>query len=316
MGFAIRLLLLGAAVVAVARHADPLRDAWSRLAGGSWWIAAWMLVLPIVHLPLTGAIFRFATAKDPMGRERVGLGEMTALIATANLGNYLPLRPGLVARLAYHRSVNAISVVESAKILAGVVASGLAAGGVLVLASLAAARAAQAGAGEGSQAGIVSVPLIVALAGAVLGGGPRATLGRWWLVWALRYVDLVVWAGRYMLGFWMVGQVLSPSQAAIYAVVGNLAMLVPIAGNGIGLREWAVGLAAPWLPAWLLAGGSASEQAEALSVDLMNRAGEVLMALAAAPPAGWYLSRHVRRIATNRAGSSSVQRTGDSAPRA
>ncbi len=308
------LLLLVAAVVAVARHSHPLQDAWARLAGGSWWLAACVLVLPILHVPLTGAIFRFATAPDALGRERVGLGEMTALIATANLGNYLPLRPGLIGRIAYHRSVNGISVVESAKILAGVVGSGLAAGLVLVLAGLAAARAGQAGFGPGSQAGVASVPLLVAFAGAALGGGTGRVLGRWWLVWALRYIDLAVWAARYMLGFHVLGQSLAPSQAAIYAVVGNIAMLVPIAGNGLGLREWSIGLVAPWLPAWLLAGGSASGQSIALSADLMNRAGEVLVALLTAPAGTWYLGRHVRVLAANRTPGSSVQAHGEPTP--
>jgi len=289
------MALLGGAVVAVVRNAGPIGAAFDRVSSGAWWLLPALLILPFAHVPLTGLVFWAATPPGVDGRSRVGVREMTALIAMGNLANYLPLRPGMVARIAYHRAVNGISVVESAKILATVVASGLVAACLLVAAALAAARSA-GGSMPLLPVAVLCLPVAVGLLGVVYfreGGSAIASApSRWWLVVTLRYVDLAVWSVRYAIAFWAIGITLTPAQAALYAVVANIAMLIPIAGNGLGIREWVVGLVGPLLPGTIL--GASTDQAEGLSADLLNRSAEVVMSIALGTLGGWWMTRHVK----------------------
>lgn len=310
VGFVVGIVLLGGAVVAVVRHSGPIGDAFDRVTSGAWWLLPALLLLPLVHVPITGLVFWAATPPGADGRARVGVREMTALIAMGNLANYLPLRPGMVARIAYHRAVNGISVVESAKILGTVVASGLVAACMLVSAAFAAAHA-----GGGSMpllpVAVLCLPVVIGFLGAVYfredGSVIASTLSRWWLVITLRYVDLAAWSVRYALAFWAIGITLTPAQAALYAVVANIAMLIPIAGNGLGIREWVVGLVGPLLPGTIL--GASTVKAEGLSADLLNRSAEVVTSIALGTLGGWWMTRHMksRTKSANSAGSASVK---------
>lgn len=295
VGLVIGLALLGAAVLAVVQDAGPIAAAFDRVTSGAWWLLALLVLLPLVHVPLTSLVFWAATPPGANGKARVGIAEMAALIAIGNLANYLPLRPGMVARIAYHRTVNGISVVESAKILATVVGSGLGAAGLLLMASLAAVQA-TGGAIPGLPVAVLTLPIAIGLLGVVyfrVNGSIVASVpSRWLLVVTLRYIDLVAWGVRYGLAFWAVGITLTPAQATLYAIVANVAMLVPIAGNGLGFREWAVGLVGPALPGTIL--GISTVRNEGLSADLLNRAGEVVTSVVLGSLAGWWLTRYIK----------------------
>ncbi len=52
-----------------------------------------------------------------------------------------------------------------------------------------------------------------------------------------------------------------------------IATLVPFFSNGLGIREWAIGLAAPLLTAYQLEHG--------LTAELVNRTGEIAVVLIA-----------------------------------
>ncbi|MHC4784997.1 MAG: hypothetical protein ACYTE6_03445, partial [Planctomycetota bacterium] len=54
-----------------------------------------------------------------------------------------------------------------------------------------------------------------------------------------------------------------------FACLSVVPMLVPFVGNGLGLREWAVGLAAPLLTPYVLGLG--------LAAELLNRAAELVV---------------------------------------
>jgi hypothetical protein len=72
------------------------------------------------------------------------------------------------------------------------------------------------------------------------------------------------------------------------AVVAAVANLTPVIGNGLGVREWAVGLAAPLLGGY--------ETDAGLAAQLTGRAVDAVMAIALGGPAlAWIASR---RIAT------------------
>ena len=68
-------------------------------------------------------------------------------------------------------------------------------------------------------------------------------------------------------------------------------MQVPLMGNGLGVREWAVGLVGPMLPTWMSAASGGLSRGLGLSADLMNRGFE----LAAALPVGLVCSALLAR---------------------
>ncbi len=95
---------------------------------------------------------------------------------------------------------------------------------------------------------------------------------------ALRQVDALVWVARYLLVFALLEREISLPGAAAVAGVGMLATFVPLTSNGLGLREWAVGLTAAVLPAgWLVLEGAEGATGIALTADLLNRAGELIV---------------------------------------
>lgn len=315
VGFVVGLVLLGAAFYFVAHNLGPAKSALEKVKGGAWWLVPALLLLPILHLPLTGAIFWAATPPDAAGRARVGLLEMTALITAGNLANYLPLRPGMVARLAYHRAVNNIPIVESAKILGTVVAAGLVAAGLFLTASMAAVRA-SGGSIPQLPIAILALPLAIGLLGTIYFRASAPThssaLARWWMVLTLRYVDFGVWAARYALAFWAIDVQLTSAQAAIYAVIANAAMLIPLAGNGLGIREWVIAFAGPLIPGAIL-GSSAVK--EGVSADLLCRVSDICVSVLAGLIAAGWITRHLkRRAGVNSAASASVLSGGTAGP--
>lgn len=277
-GFVVGVVLLGAAVWTVRGQWDPMREAWGRLGGGWRWAIPVLLGLPLVSWALVSWTFAVLTKPDAQGRWRVGMGEMAALIGVSGLANYLPMKPGLVGRVAYHKAVNGIPVAESAGVIAANVGCGFA-GCVLVVAAGVGAIGAERWLG-GWGHGAWGLPACVVIPGVVLwwiGWGSGAGRTRRWS-WAvgLRYADTLAWAVRYWVVFGVVGKSITPAQAAVFAAASNVAMLVPVAGNGLGVREWAIGLLAPALPGWL---GEAGSLREALSADLINRVAEVAVTI-------------------------------------
>jgi hypothetical protein len=103
----------------------------------------------------------------------------------------------------------------------------------------------------------------------------------------VRYAELFVWAVRYHAAFALIGAPIGWGAALALACVGMAAMLVPLVGNGLGVREWAIGLVSSRIAGGVLELG--------LTADLVNRAAElaVITALGLAG-AGW-LTRRARR---------------------
>jgi hypothetical protein len=272
------VVLLGAAVWAVSRHSDDLASAVesARTAPALAW--AGLLVLPMVNWVLTAGVFWVLTRRFG----RVGTAEMAALIGVSWLLNYLPLKPGLIGRVAYHRVVNGIPVPASLRVLVeSLVVSGAAYLGVLlaVWGWSSGALAAVAGSAGG---------LIVALTGLLPCIRSRSTLGtdvqHAAAAAVLRLVDLAVWTARYALVFWMIGLELPVSSCVVVAVAGQLASLIPVA---FGVREWAVGLVGGRL---LAEAGQRALIGAAISADLVNRVAEVV----AAVPVGLISARVLR----------------------
>jgi len=271
----------------VFRSPGELRHAVDAARDASWWLIVLAIALPCINWLHMSVIFWLLTRRRAPGR--VVLGEMTALIGSAWLLNYIPMRPGLFGRIALHRSVHNIPVRDSTLVLI----ENIACGGVaivLALVGVLAMRQTQPqwhAATLGSTLLLPPVFLSLALTGA-------------WRTWSvatlLRAMDLIAWSARYAVAAAITGNPVSISEAVALAVVSQIAMLVPLAGNGLGLREWAIGFTAASLPAaWSLnAQGMSSETG--LLVDLMNRAAE----LAAAIPVGLVCGLVVARRLTRR----------------
>jgi hypothetical protein len=110
----------------------------------------------------------------------------------------------------------------------------------------------------------VPVPLLVA--------ATAFRRSRVWVVAGLiRYLEIMVWAVRYHAAFALLGSPIDANGALAFACVGSVSMLVPFVGNGLGLREWGIGLAAPLLTPYALELG--------LAAELVNRAAELVVIL-------------------------------------
>jgi len=268
-------VLLIAAGAVIARHQGTFVGAVRAAAGSPLWLICLCLLLPLMNWISVSMSFWVMTRRYGP----VGPGEMSALIGGAWLLNYLPLRPGLIGRLAYHRSVNEIPLKHSVL----VIAINSASTGVCALVMITIAILLPGGSRWPVwAAALAAPPLAMGLVAAGL--APRG--GHAWRYWAnmvLRYIDLLAWVARYAAVFALIGRPISLPLAVAAATASQLAMLVPIVGNGLGLREWAIGLtigAAPAAARILGAGEiSTADTPSALTADLINRAAELAVAI-------------------------------------
>ena len=286
-GYAVGLLLFAGAIGAVVLHRDVLLGAVHSVRGASAWLIALAVALPLANwLIVSVSIWVLTRAYG-----RVGLGEMTALIANAWMLNYLPMRPGMLGRVTYHKVVNDIRVRDSARVI--VYATALSGVSIVTLGSF--ALILQDRVGHLAWAGALAVPF-VACAIAIPLAGDRPTVRRLLVAAMLRHVDMLAWIGRYWAVFALLDVHLDIAGAVALAVVSQIALLVPFTGNGLGVREWFIGQAAAILPAGLVAG--ADQMAVGLAADLVNRAAELAVSLPVGLVAAWWLARRLARLGT------------------
>jgi hypothetical protein len=288
-GFVLGVLLLGGAVAVV--FSDPSRfvDLFERLRGAPVWAVVFLFASPLLNWLLVSACLWMLLRRHG----RVGLGEMNALVGSAWLLNHLPMRPGLIGRVGYHKIVNGIRVRDAVE--STLWSLGLA--GVAGAMGLSLAFLVPGGSGAGAMAVVLAGPVVVVgftAAGVWALRSRSAGVARAaWMLGALavRYADMAVWAARYAVVFWVMGAELTPVQIVMVTAVSQFAQLVPIAGGGMGLREWLVGLTA---------GSLAQAFDAALAGDLVNRAAETLLVV----PVGLISGAAVaRRLARFRAGA-------------
>jgi len=218
-----------------------------------------------------------ATLRTLLGRYgSVGALEMQAVVAAATLLNSVPMRPGVFGRIAYHRVVNGIAVVDCAKtvVQAAVITTVVAAWLALVA--------------------VVSIPVGLSLWYGVVGPIPllaaaaaRPAWRRWLVATVLRYLEVLVWAVRYHAAFALIGAPLDPTAALAFACVGTIASMIPFLGGGLGVREWAIGLLAPVLASAPIGLG--------VTGDLVNRAAAAVIIGALGPPSALWAVRRMRR---------------------
>lgn len=268
--FVIGVVLFGSAVWAVVRDAGTIGAVFATVRSSSPWLIVLALVLPLVNLALISVFFWMLTRRYG----RVGAFEMGALIGSAWVLNYLPLKPGMFGRLAYHKRVNNIRYKDSARVL-GWSAVTTAIGVALMFGGAVAALL--VGSGDWLWIGL---PVALASAAGVLMRASRFGRSWSWLAVAvvLRYADALVWTLRYWVVFTIAGLEMPVSAAAFATVVSQVSISIPLTGNGLGVREWAVGL----LVTLGYSAGDAGVGAgvgEALVPDLLNRAAELLVSV-------------------------------------
>jgi hypothetical protein len=270
IGTVASVLLVAGAVVAIARN-QAIVDSLSRAFASLRWDALTVLAATVLaQQVLTATVFWMLMRRHGP----VGWGEMNALIASSTLANYVPLQAGSIGRLAYHKVVHGIPVKTSLVVI--LVAMGLVAVSLvaLVVVGLWVSRA-------GASWWWVAV---TPLAWVPLLAGPATRVVGACLV--LRTVELLVIALQSWTAFRLSGWEIEPMTAVGVAVVAAVANLTPFIGNGLGVREWAVGLAAPLLGGY--------ETDAGLAAQLTGRAVDAVMAVVMGGPAlAWITSRRI-----------------------
>lgn len=283
VGSAVSLALFAAAIVALLSRQGDLERAWGSAREAPWWLIAAVVGLPLLNLGVVSVGFTVITRRFG----RVGWVEMGALISSAWLLNYLPMRPGMIGRFAYHKKVNGIRAVDSVRVLIEALFLSTTSMVALVAVGLLVPGDGVWPVGWGVGLAVVGPPA-AAWAAAPLLAWRGLHHWRYLVGWGTRYIDAAIWAARYMAVFELVGEPVSFGFACFLAGVSQVAFLIPISGNGVGLREWSIGLAT---------GGTG------ILADVVNRAGEVIAALVGGLIGGWYVSRGLARHAASLAGA-------------
>jgi hypothetical protein len=276
IGLIVGALLLSAAIMMVWRQREAVSVALSsiqdRPAGGVVWLLGLAAASILVNIILTGWTFSLLISRHG----KVGVVEMQALIAVSTLMNFLPMRPGLFGRVAYHKVFNNIAVRHSASVVLQAMAISFAVSLCLALAVML------------HNAYGHSITVLALLPLPVLGvAGAIWERGRVWC-WAaaIRFSEVIVIAVRYAVVFDLLGSPIASDTAIAFACISVLATMVPFLSSGLGLREWAIGLAAPLLTAY--------EMELAITADLLIRFIEVAITCAAGGLGFVWLARHQR----------------------
>lgn len=286
------LVIAGVVFVLIANR-DDIPALWERVRDAPPWLTALLFILPIVNWLIVSAAFWFPSrTRTGDDGTPVGPGEMVALIGMAWLVNHVPLRPGMVGRVAYHKRYNAISLRSSAVVLA--------LNGILSLVAMIL---------QGAMVGAVSVlsdeprPALcwTLLAISPFAGAAVALLARsaGWKHWdalavlALRLADFAVWVLRYQVLFAIADQTLTPVQAVALGVISQVVLILPFAGNGAGAREGVVGFVAVRMG--LDASDASAFSGAAITLDIIHRAAEFLIAIPVGIGSLIYLDRAMAR---------------------
>jgi uncharacterized membrane protein YbhN (UPF0104 family) len=265
IGFAVGLVLLVGAAIYLVSDPQTLHDFSVNIRNAPFWASVVVLVGPVLNWALVGLSLHALVRRHG----EVGKREMLTLVGSAWLLNHLPMRPGLVGRIGYHKKVNGIRVRDSLEasiwsVVHAAIANAIALGVVLLLPS---------DMGLLKLVGVLCMPLVVFIMIALVGFifNPRAG----YLVMGLVYrqADLMVWMVRYAAAFAMLGVVITPVQIVLITAASQIAQLIPITGGGIGFREWGVGIAAR-----MTAGGLITMRT-AVGADLINRAAETIIVI-------------------------------------
>lgn len=310
------LLLVIAAVWYVFQQPDLLTRAWTALKAQPWQMIALLLALPLVNWLLSAILFWVLTRQFA----KITLSEMTMLIGSAWLLNVLPMRPGLLTRVAYQSVVHKMSMKQNLIVVVYgsittllsivIVVFGL----LITLGVMRISLLPSDAAGRILGATLLLLTAAIAIAAWMLATSPKpsptgvhgqqprkfqAPIATWRVLTAtvMRMIDFASWTVRYYLAFAALGKPIDWSEASAVAIVSLLVGLLPVQ---MGPREWAVGLISSVLPSFRSSngavGGSAiTSPASGLTVDLFNRALELAVSLPIGLVCTWMVSRRLKQ---------------------
>jgi hypothetical protein len=294
IGFILGLGLLIAAAVVLSASPGMIDQLWTNLRHAPYWAIAVIISGPFLSWILVGMCLHMLLRRHGS----VGRFEMLMLVGSAWLLNHLPMRPGLIGRVGYHKLVNNIRVRDAVEatvwsLVFSVLSNGLIVGLVLLVPK---------DMSTAGQVGVLCGPAAVVGATGMVVGVFSTNSGRLIGAFAMRYGDVLIWLLRYGAVFAALGLDASAVQIAMIAAVSQFAQLIPITGGGLGFREWGVGITARQ-------GGHAMEAA--IGADLINRAVETLWVLPIGFYSTWWVARSLRR---HSATSGVASQTEDATP--
>lgn len=256
LGLSVGVILLVAAIAVVWRNQDQITAALEAIRDPSLFHVSILLLCVVMNIILSGLLFSLLIARYG----KVGILEMQALIASATFINYLPLRPGLFGRIAYHKTVNDIPASDAAKtVIQALICT------VSVAAWFALAMIVSAIFGTHLWIGGLLPIAFIAV------GISRCEWRIYSLAFGVRYLEVIIWALRYWAAFALLGVGIDAQTALALACISVIATMVPFFSNGLGLREWAIGLATPFLAMQV------TQMQIGLTAELVNRAGELIV---------------------------------------
>ena len=255
VGLFVGLALIAAAFWTIARSGTIVNQAWQHLSVASPILFAELLGC-IALIALCTALSVLILSNRTRPPIRVELREMLALICASTLGNFVPLQPGLIGRIAFHHQVHGIAVPISLLIaIQSTALTGIAA--LWIGAGLALTHAAHLSWSAAVLSPILLVPFL------------RNTAAReFTAAFFIRIMETCIWALRIHIAFQLIGQPIDAAAALALACVANAANTIPFIGNGIGIREWSVGFLAPMIAGVPLA--------DALAAEIVGRLAEII----------------------------------------
>ena len=274
IGTVVGAALLVAAIVGVVRN-----EAIGASLQAAWHSPHWDALALLVGAVLATQVLTSATFALLMRRHaRIGFGEMNALVAASTLANYVPMQAGSIGRLAYHRTVHGVPVRATL---------------VAILQAMAATAVATCAVGAAALLGTAAdapwwAPALVAVLWLPLAIEPAWRTFA--LVMVVRTLEVLAWAVHAWAAFRLSGWDIAPQTAIGAALVASAANLVPFIGNGLGIREWAVALAAPVLGGY--------ERDAGLAAELTGRAVDVAVAVPLGLASFAWLVRRLHAAAT------------------
>ena len=274
-GYVLGALLVLAALIAIGSKWDEVAGAMEALKNPDPRMIALLVGSVLINIALTGVFFGLLLSRYG----RVSMKEMIAVLSAATLLNYLPMQPGLVARLAYHKAYNKILLRDTVKVqIQAIVISSVTSAFVFLL--VLACRAVGLHiiwAMVGVFAGLVAISFVRSL--------------RLWMFAAMtRLLELSTWSARYYAAFSLLGVHVDIAGSIAMACISMAVTLIPMFSNGLGIREWAIGSTSPYLTAGHLHHG--------LAAELVNRAAEVIVVTICGLIAFSWLAHHHHRLRT------------------
>lgn len=277
IGFVLGLILIAAALFVLWLRHEDVATALLALQSPDPVMIALLLGGIFINVLLTGVFFGVLLSKYG----NVRMAEMIAVLSVATMLNFLPMQPGLFARLAYHKTANAIALRDSVKVqFQALGISTATSAGIIVL--LIVCHILSIGI-------IVPIALVTAMTAAASLFLPGAR--HFLIATVIRLLELATWAARYFAAFTLLGLTIDIPAATALACVSMVVSLVPMFGNGMGIREWTIGALSPYL--------TPNQVLHGLTAEFVNRAAEIVVIAVCGLIALAWLARYRRTIAQN-----------------